>query len=768
MVPASPRLLALLAVFWVLLAQPSAAFGGEGERVRVVYWEKWTGFEKDAMQAVVDDFNRSQDKIFVEYVSVSGIRAKTLIATAGGDPPDLAGLQDEMVEDFADKNALVPLDDFAAGTSIVQSRYLPVYWDMVHYRGHLWGLPTAPVIGALHWNKDLFQKAGLDPEKPPRTIAELDDYAKRLTRRSATTGQLEVMGFLHSEPGHWPQIWGYFFGGTLWDGENRLTLDSPANVRAYQWVQSYAKEYGPAELSTLRSSFGPVSSAQNAFLSGKVAMALQGIWMANLIATYNPKMQWGAAPFPSADEGSEPIALASADVLVIPRGAKHPREALAFIAYMAEQKPLEKLCLNQGKNSPLAEVSADFYARHKNPYIRMFQELAKSPKTIHFPNMSVWQQYRFEAFMAFERIWLLQATPAQALRDATERAQRAFDHERERRTRADANPPSPWIGRAPIVLIAVIAAGVFALGRREHDTTKGLIAGRPARANASLVKGLLFVSPWLLGLSVFVLYPITSSLVLSFCDYSVLTEARFVGFLNYKDLLGDELFWTALKNTAYYASFALPLGLFTAFFWALMLSSNVRGVGLYRTFVFLPSLTPLVASAMVWLWILNARFGVLNHVLSFVTFGLVTNVPWLKDARYAMPSLIFMSLWSVGHTVVIMLAAMQEVPTALYEAADIDGATLLQKVRHITFPTIAPVLFFNTILGIIGVVQVFATPYVMTSGGPTRSTYFYAMYLYENAFVFLRMGYACAMAWILFLVILGLTGLFLRFARSEA
>jgi ABC-type sugar transport system permease subunit/ABC-type glycerol-3-phosphate transport system substrate-binding protein len=768
MVPASPRLLALLVFLLAWLTGSGAARGADTERVRVVYWEKWTGFEKDAMQAVIDDFNRSQEHIFVEYVSVSGIRTKTLIATAGGDPPDLAGLDDSMVDDFADKNALIPLDDFGDETAIVGSRYLPVYWDMVQYRGHMWGIPTAPVIGALHWNKDLFRQAGLDPERPPRTIAELDDYAKRLTRRNPSTGELEVMGFLHSEPGHWPQIWGYFFGGTLWDGSDRLTFDSPANVRAYQWVQSYAREYGPAELQTMRSSFGPVSSAQNAFLSGKVAMALQGIWMANYIATYNPKMQWGAAPFPSADEGSEPIALANADVLVIPRGAKHPREAFAFIAYMTGQKVLEKLCLGQGKHSPLVDVSSDFYARHKNPYIRMFQELARSPKTVHFPRMSVWQQYRFEAYHAFERIWLLQATPAQALSEATERAQRAWDHERERSARAAANPPSPWIGRAPIALIACIAATVIALGRREHDKSKGLVAGRPARANASLVKGLLFVSPWILGLSVFVLYPITSSIVLSFCDYSVLTEARFVGFLNYRDLLGDHLFWTALKNTAHYAAFALPLGLLTAFFWALMLSSSVRGAGVYRTLVFLPSLTPLVASAMVWLWILNAKFGVLNHVLSFVTFGLVHHVPWLKEARYAMPSLIFMSLWSVGHTVVIMLAAMQEVPTALYEAADIDGANLWHKVRYITVPAIAPVLYFNTILGIIGVVQVFATPYIMTSGGPARSTYFYAMYLYENAFVFLRMGYACAMAWILFLVVLGLTGLALRFARSEA
>ena len=769
MVSALPRLVAIVAFLWswVAWARPAQA---ADERVRVVYWEKWTGFERAAMQAVVDDFNSSQDRIFVEYVPVSTIRTKTLIATAGGDPPDIAGLDDEMVDDFADKNALLPLDELAdltERTPITAERYLPVYWDMVHYRGHLWAIPNAPVIGALHWNKDLFVEAGLDPEKPPRTIAELDAYAKRLTRRNPSTGRLEVMGFLHSEPGHWPQIWGYFFGGRLWDGADRLTFDSPANVRAYEWVQSYAKEYGPAELQTLRASFGAVSSAQNAFLSGRVAMALQGIWMASFIEAYNPNMRWGAAPFPSAEEGGEPIALAKADVLVIPRGARHPREAFAFLAYMATQGPMEKLCMGQGKHSPMAQVSADFYARHKNPYIRMFQELAKSPNTVHFPNISVWQQYRFETYHAFERIWLLQATPEQALSDATARAQKAWDHERERRARAEASPPSPWIHRAPFLLIAAIAGIVAALARREHRRTKDAVAGRPARANASLRKGLLFASPWIGGLTVFVLYPITSSIVLSFCDYSVLTDARFVGLLNYEDLFRDELFWTALRNTAYYAAFALPLGLMTAFFWALMLSSNVRGVGFYRTFVFLPSLTPLVASAMVWLWILNAQFGVLNHVLSFVTFGLVHHVPWLKDASYAMPSLIFMSLWSVGHTVVIMLAAMQEVPTSLYEAADIDGASLLQKVRHITVPTIAPVLYFNTILGIIGVVQVFAIPYIMTSGGPTRSTYFYAMYLYENAFVFLRMGYACAMAWILFLVILGLTAVAMRFATSD-
>jgi multiple sugar transport system substrate-binding protein len=737
-------------------------------RVRVVYWEMWTGFEKDAMQAVVDDFNRSQERIYVELVSVSGIRQKTLIATAGGNPPDLAGLQDDYIIEFANKNALLPLEEFAKGTEIVAERYIPVYWNMANYGGHLWAVPTTPVVIGLFWNKDLFRNAGLDPERPPRTIAELDAFAKRLTRRNPTTGELEVMGFLHSEPNFWPYAWGYFFGGKLWDGGANLTLDSPENIRAYEWVQGYAREYGVDTLQTLRSSFGAFASPQNAFISGKVAMELQGVYMGNFIARYNPGMHWGAAPFPSANEGTAPVAFAMSNMLAIPNGARHPKEAFEFMKYVAQQGPLEKLCAAHSKNSPLADVSAGFLRDHSNAYIGMFQELARSPNTTPFPFMAVWRQYRDELINAFERIWLLQATPAEALSDAKVRAQFAWDRERERQTRAARSGPVPWLAWAPLALVGSIVAIVMGLCLRAYRKARAAAAGtKPSRVSAALARGLLFFSPWLVGLLVFVLYPIASSIVYSFCDYSVLMEPRFVGLLNYRDLLTDDVFWVAIKNTAIYAALALPLGLFVAFSLALFLSSNVKGTGVYRTLLFVPSLTPLVASAMVWLWIFNSKFGVLNHLLSKITFGLVHNVPWLNEARFAMPSLVMMSLWGVGHTVVVMSAAMQEVPASVYEAADIDGASLLQKVRHITLPMISPVLYFNAVLGIIGVLQVFAIPYIMTNGGPTRSTYFYAMYLYDNAFSFLRMGYACAMAWILFLIILALTAVAVRAGKNR-
>jgi multiple sugar transport system permease protein len=193
----------------------------------------------------------------------------------------------------------------------------------------------------------------------------------------------------------------------------------------------------------------------------------------------------------------------------------------------------------------------------------------------------------------------------------------------------------------------------------------------------------------------------------------------------------------------------------------------VRGSGIYRTLVFLPSLTPVVATAIVWLWIYNARFGILNHFLERVSFGLIEPIPWLVEPKTALPSIILMSVWSVGQTVVILLAAMQDVPTAVYEAAELDGAGFFRKVRHITLPLVSPVLYFNAIMSLIVALQLFTQPFIMTEGGPARATLTYAMRVYQNAFLYLRMGYASAMAWILFLLTLGLTLLAVRAARSR-
>ena len=283
----------------------------------------------------------------------------------------------------------------------------------------------------------------------------------------------------------------------------------------------------------------------------------------------------------------------------------------------------------------------------------------------------------------------------------------------------------------------------------------------------NLRNALLFISPWIVGFCVFMLYPIASSLFFSFCDYSVLEPPVWVAGENYAELAHDKVFGISLLNTAYYAGVSLPLGMLVALALAVLLNTKARGMAVYRTIFFLPSIVPIVAMAILWLWILNGKYGVLNYTLSLAGVPARSLPTWLGSPQWAMPALILMGLWGVGYSVVIYLAGLQDIPVSLYESADIDGASWWQKAFYITLPMLSPVIYFNLIMGIIGTFQIFAAPYIMTDGGPERATTFYTFYLFNLAFEDLRMGYACAMAWILFLIILGLTLLATRVSQRH-
>jgi multiple sugar transport system permease protein len=278
-----------------------------------------------------------------------------------------------------------------------------------------------------------------------------------------------------------------------------------------------------------------------------------------------------------------------------------------------------------------------------------------------------------------------------------------------------------------------------------------------ASESRNLAKGLAFISPWLVGFCVFTLIPIGLSFYYSFCEYSLLQKPVFTGTSNYEKLVHDPIFWQTLRNTSYYAILALPMGLLLALTFALLLNVRIPFQSLHRMLIFLPSLVPAVAAAMIWLWLFNAKLGLINYAL--LSIGVKRPPGWLTDVNWALPALVLMSFWGVGNTVVILLAGLQDVPRELYEAAELDGASKSQSLWHVTLPSISPVIFFNLIVGVIATLQVFTLPFIMTQGGPARSTYFYTMYLYDNAFQYLKMGYASAMAWIQLLIVLILTGL---------
>jgi ABC-type glycerol-3-phosphate transport system substrate-binding protein len=421
------------------------------DRVVVDYWEHWTGDEEAGMRAIVNDFNDTvgRDKhIFVRYLSTSDIEKKTLIATAAGVPPDVAGLYDQNIPQFGAQNALEPLDDMAAAHGITADKYKKVFWDECHYDGHLYGLASSAFDLALYYNTEIFQQRaeslranGLDPNRAPRTIAELDAYAQALEQRDPD-GHLVAAGFLPLEPGWYQKYFCIWFGGSWWGKtNNRFTLTDPAVIRTYEWIRSYSERLGAEAEVGFRGGLGNFDSPQNGFLSGRVAMEIQGTFLANFIRRQKPSMagKWAAAPFPSDDPNLKDVTYCNCDVLVVPRLAKHKAEAFEFIAFVNRQDEMEKLARSHCKISPLAQVSSDFLDHHPNPYVRVFDQLAASPNAHPTEPVPVLAEVNDEMNVLAQRVSMLQSTPQQALSEMQQRLQAKYDdfvdEQRERKAR---------------------------------------------------------------------------------------------------------------------------------------------------------------------------------------------------------------------------------------------------------------------------------------------------------------------------------------------
>ncbi|HEY8744973.1 MAG TPA: sugar ABC transporter permease [Chloroflexota bacterium] len=296
-------------------------------------------------------------------------------------------------------------------------------------------------------------------------------------------------------------------------------------------------------------------------------------------------------------------------------------------------------------------------------------------------------------------------------------------------------------------------------------------AGSPARrrrgsrqARRENIEGWLFASPWIIGFLLFTLGPMVAAAAISLSDWNLLTRPRFVGLANFRQLFtGDPLFWQSLKVTTIYAVAAVLLGVAAGLVLALLLNAPIRGLRWYRTAYYMPSVLAGVAVALLWSWLFSPDLGLLNYALQQVG---IHGPDWLGQPEWALPALVIMSLWAVGSGAIIYLAGLQGIPTELYEAAQMDGAGVLSRFLRITIPLMTPVLFFQVVVGIIGALQTFTQAYVMTSGGPNNATLFFVLYLYQNAFQYFRMGYAAALAWVLFTYILILTIIVFRTSRS--
>lgn len=266
--------------------------------------------------------------------------------------------------------------------------------------------------------------------------------------------------------------------------------------------------------------------------------------------------------------------------------------------------------------------------------------------------------------------------------------------------------------------------------------------------------GILFVLPWIIGFLAFTLYPIVMSFYYSLCNYNVISDPVFIGLSNYKNLLHDSVFLKAVSNTAYMICLGVPITTFVAVGVSVLLNNrelNSTYTGIVRVLFFLPTLVPTVVACLLWIWVMQPDSGVLNTLLGYIG---IKGPGWLSSPKWSKPSFILMMIWTCGNAIIIYLAGLQEISVSLYEAAELDGAGFIQKTFYVTLPLLKSTILYNVVTLIIGVLQWFTEPYIITSGGPDNSTMFYSLYLYNNAFSYFKMGYASAQAWIMLLIAL--------------
>lgn len=612
-------------------------------------------------------------------------------------------------------------------------------------------------------------------------IFDQDSYAARLTYYHPATGELQTAGFIPLFSNSWLYMFGWLNGGQFMsDDGSECRLDSPEVVEALQFMTDAYDAIGGikvAQAFTANINSGPMDP----FLIGKVSMRMDSDGYLKLISAYAPDLPFGAVGAPIPEKrlaaGHKPVGWMGGWSYAIPSSARNKQAAWELLRWMssAEANRLmtrfeASLARAQGQtyfpfSHPDRRVMAWLQQEYveNNPAVsddmrrahRVFVDLLPTSK--YRPVTPIGQMLWSEHIRAMESAIRHVQLPYESLNYGKRRADVALD----KFLHPPTGPTVSWTGLIVVYVVgvSVIFAGI--IGYREYQTR------RQGLKHRGWVGGYICASPWLIGFVVLGAGPIIFSLVISFCRYDVLNPAVFVGFDNYTNALGfhyddvvrrrvpnDPLLWKSLWNTAYMI-LGVPLIIVAGLAMAMLLNTKAKGLPLFRTVFYLPVIVPAVAGFILWIWVFDPVTGLLNRALAFVG---VTDPPhWLHDPTWAKPALIIMALWAAGGGMIIWLAGLKEIPDSLYEAAQIDGANRPQQFRHVTLPLLTPYIFFNFLMGMIGVFQTFESAYIMTDGGPADATLFYAYKLFNESFRYLNMGLASAMAWVLFVVVLSVT-----------
>ena len=783
------------------------AHGAAPETVTLYYW----GDEADTLALeLLQDYESRRDgrdgepaiKIVMGQsatINKTDDPQRLLTAVAGGDPPDVVWFDRFAVGEWAARGAFMVLQEFLERDlrerpddpmTLHPEQFFKACWDEANYNGKLYAVPSDTDNRCLYYNKDLLEKYAselipigcVDPENPtkvgpPRTWKQLKQCGEIMTEYGEK-GRLEQVGFIPNYGNSWLYIYGWLNGGKFMSDDGlTCTLNSPEIVGGLAYMTEIYDVMGGAEaVSAFQSTLQ--TGDLDPFLSGKVAMKIDGDYFLNPIANQKPDLRFGVTLAP-APEGKQRLGWCGGWAFVIPASAAHPEEAWEFIKFLVSQRAYQvksdaqqQAALASG-NLFMPRISArkdvtDWAMEHYvygNPAIEdKFKDAMRvfvdaMPFSKYRPVTPVGQLLWNEQVRGMDDGIYKRYDPD----DTHRNAQLSLDkHAAVVQTELDRiHKPKeyPVISWAPVVAgyAALLLLGVGFM--YWHFGRKMQASGYFRR---EFYAGYLFAGPWFLGFLVFGGGPIFFSLIMSFCEYDVLSPPKFVGLRNYVTMIGhDPLFYKSLWNTLF-MGIGIPLGMTVSLGIALLLNFEIKGMAVYRTFFYLPAIMPAVAASILWIWIFNPHEGILNALLEKLG---VVGPAWLQNQHWSKPALILMGLWGAGGGMIVWLAGLKGIPKHLYEAAEIDGAGRLRKFCNVTLPMISPYILFNLVMGLIGTFQIFTQAYIMTRGGPVDSTLFYAFYLFNNAFRYMKMGYASALAWVLFAVILILTVIQLQLSK---
>jgi multiple sugar transport system permease protein/multiple sugar transport system substrate-binding protein len=757
-------------------AQPLASGAKPAETIELVvmHWSGEGGQEEDAIaEKLLRDFEDTHSGVRVRRINPGdafSYYTKLQTMSAAGTPPDVFYVGSERVAALVEAGQLAPVD---AAEDL--SDFYPAVVDAFRYdgqatgRGQLWGIPKDFTTIGFYLNLDLFERAGITPPTGDWTWSEYVAAARKLGALESENGQ-PIYG---SEFVTWPMMVRLYlrtYGLDLISPDfQKSRLGETEVFAALDRLRGWRHD----EQRTLTTGKSKVATGASVFLTGRVGMAGPfGRWV---VPSYRKidDFRWDFVPMPHA-AGQPPRNAVATVAWSVSSFSLHPTEAWQLARHLTGQES-QALAAPLGLAVPARKSVAESRA-FLNPEVPPFNDRAYL-KAAETASAVAWPANpKFEDLVR-TRLERALKTGDASLPEAIAELEAGWKTERESPLASDDLPPMPWALLLTILLV-IGGTGFTVLAFFWWRRRPGTLELRQE------LGGYLLISPWLIGFLIFLAFPILLSFALSLSKWngmSTLDHAQWAGLKNYSQLLGhDPRFLVSLKVTAYYALLAVPLGQAFALLAAMLMNLKLKGIGFFRGAWYLPSVLAGVGVAVLWSWVFDGDNGLLNAMLSWMSggidsllimFGLpeagLSPPEWFgKDAgRWGAPAFALMNMWAVGGSMMIYLAGLKGIPQDLYEAAEIDGAGAWRRFRSVTLPMLSPVIFFNFIMAIIGSFQVFTQAFVMTGGEPGDLTRFYVLYLYNQAFDFYQMGYASAMAWLLLVLVLGLTLVVMRGSR---